>query len=116
MLPELMRGRVAAASGRYREAVERGEVAMKMAPLNDGRVLYAAVGVWSLASAAAAAAAGPDAAVLAKEYADRAAESGRGPARGSTTSVSGAQSDDQRPSPAPVRSHPKVRDLLADRP
>src|SRR5262249_26663453 len=70
-LPELGPASIAAAPGGPREAVDGAEAALKTAPPHDGRVLYAAACVWSLASGAAAAE-GPESA-LAKEYADRSA-------------------------------------------
>ncbi|HJZ54244.1 MAG TPA: hypothetical protein VKE74_04770, partial [Gemmataceae bacterium] len=115
-LPELVRASIEAASGRHREAVDRAEAALKTAPPHDGRVLYAAACVWSLASGAAAAE-GPESA-LAKEYADRSA------ALLDATLDRGFHDlnfpEHNRmvgdPALAPVRSHPRVRELLAGRP
>ncbi|HSQ55895.1 MAG TPA: tetratricopeptide repeat protein [Gemmata sp.] len=116
VLPALVRAGVDAANGHYREAIDRAEAALKRAPQNDGRVLYAAACVWSLASAAARQEGSET--VVAKEYADRAAKYltaalDRGfhdlvfPEHNRMTAD---------PALAPIRAHPNVRELLAGRP
>src|SRR5581483_7355023 len=116
-LPELVRASVEATRGRHREAVERAEAALKKAPADDGRVLYAAAGVWSLASRAVAEASGPDA-VLAKVYADRAATLLAAALDKGFHDLSFPEHNRMTGDPAlaPVRLHPKVRELLAGRP
>jgi tetratricopeptide (TPR) repeat protein len=118
-VPELVRASVEAARGRHRRAVERAERALKGAARDDGHVLYAAACVWSLASRSAAAAAdGPGARELARQYGDRA-----------TALLAGALDkgfhdliypEHNRmaldPALAPIRERPGVGDLLARRP
>ena len=114
VLPELVRASIEAAQQKYRPAIDRAEAALKKAPPHDGRILYAAACVWSLASGAAKA----EDETRAKEYADRAAQLltetlDRGFHDLSFPEHNRMTSD---PSLAPVREHPKVRELLAGRP
>jgi tetratricopeptide (TPR) repeat protein len=116
-LPELVRASIDAARGRYRTAVERAEAALKKAPPHDGRVLYAAACIWSLASGAAASS-GPESEALAKEYADRAvglldATLDKGFHDLTFPEHNRMGSD---PALSAIRSHPRVRELLAGRP
>jgi pentatricopeptide repeat protein len=71
VLPALLQASITAASGDPAAAVAAAERALSKAPKDNGQVLYAALQVWSLASAAAARAGKTD---LARRYADRAAE------------------------------------------
>jgi tetratricopeptide (TPR) repeat protein/tRNA A-37 threonylcarbamoyl transferase component Bud32 len=116
-LPELVRASVGATSGGYREAVERAEAALKNAPANDGHVLYAAACVWSLASGSAGAD-GSEGSELAKKYADRAAELLGATLDKGFHDLLFPEHNRMAGDPAlvPVRSHPKVRELLAGRP
>ena len=52
-LPALIRAGIVAAQGRHREAVAQADEALQRAPKNDGKILYTAAGVWSLAAEAA---------------------------------------------------------------
>src|SRR5262249_53351402 len=106
-LPALVRASVEAARGRPAAAVAAAERALAKAPPHDGRVLYAAACVWSLASHAA----GPG-------------QAGRPPDRAPplvaealdqgfhdlSYAEHNRMADD--PALAPVRQHPRVRDLL----
>ena len=116
-LPELVRASIEAAQGKYREAVERAETALKKAPQEDGHALYAAACVWSLASQAAAEATDSDS-TLAKVYADRATALLAGALGKGFHDLSFPEHNRMTSDPAlaPVRSHPKVRELLAGRP
>jgi tetratricopeptide (TPR) repeat protein/tRNA A-37 threonylcarbamoyl transferase component Bud32 len=110
-LPPLVRASVEAARGRPERAVADAERALKKAPPNDGRVLYAAACVWSLASQKAAA-------DKAKPYADGAADFLAGAVgKGFHDLIypeHNRMADD--PALAPLRQHPRARDLLAHRP
>jgi tetratricopeptide (TPR) repeat protein/serine/threonine protein kinase len=114
VLPALLHASITAASGDPDAAVAQSERAMLTAPKNDGQVLYSAVQVWSLASAAAARAGKMD---LARRYADRAAEylaqvldKGYGDLLYSEHT---RMSDD--PALEAIGQHPKARDLIAHR-
>jgi tetratricopeptide (TPR) repeat protein len=114
VLPALLHASITAARGDADAAVAEAERAMIEAPENDGQVLYSAVQVWSLASAAAARAGKKD---LAGRYADRAVEylaqvldKGYSDLRYSEHT---RMSDD--PALEAIRQHPKARDLIAHR-
>ena len=109
-VPALVRASVEAARGQPAAAVAAAERALEKAPKHDGRVLYAAACVWSLAARAADPA-------EASRYADRAADLlaealDRGfhdllyPEHNRMT---------EDPAMGPVRQNPRVRDLLAHR-
>jgi len=113
-LPELVRAGIEAAQGQYRSAIDRAEAALKKSPPHDGRALYAAACTWSLAAGAAKVKNG----TLANEYAERAAQLlAEALDRGFhdlTFPEHNRMSAD--PALAPVRAHPKIRELLAGRP
>jgi serine/threonine protein kinase/Tfp pilus assembly protein PilF len=52
-LPALIRASIVAAQGCHREAVTQADELLQRMPTNDGKVLYAAAAVWSLAAEAA---------------------------------------------------------------
>lgn len=110
-LPLLVRASIEAARGKPTEAVAEAERALKKAPPHDGHVLYTAACVWSLASRAA----GPD---EAPRYADRAAALlAEALDRGFHDLLypeHNRMPDD--PALAPIRQHPRVRDLLSRKP
>jgi tetratricopeptide (TPR) repeat protein/tRNA A-37 threonylcarbamoyl transferase component Bud32 len=108
-LPALVRASVKAARGQGAAAVADAERALEKAPPYDGHVLYTAACVWSLASSAAAdpgeARGYADrAAALLAEALDRGFHDLRYPEHN-------RMADD--PALAPIRQHPRVRDLLA---
>lgn len=73
LLPDFARAGVAAARGDYRQAVQAAEELLAKASANDGKILYAAACVWSLAAQAVQSETDTsDAAAKAGEYADRA--------------------------------------------
>jgi tetratricopeptide (TPR) repeat protein len=52
-LPALIRAGIVAAQGRHREAVAQADEVLQRSPTNDGKILYTAAAVWSLAAEAA---------------------------------------------------------------
>jgi tetratricopeptide (TPR) repeat protein len=52
LLPALIRAGIVAAQGRHREAVAQADGVLQRANTNDGKILYAAAAVWSLAAEA----------------------------------------------------------------
>ncbi|HEY7328718.1 MAG TPA: tetratricopeptide repeat protein [Gemmataceae bacterium] len=114
VLPALLRASIRAAQGDTDAALTEAERAMIEAPQNDGQVIYSAVQVWSLASAAAARAGKMD---LARRHADRAAEYlAQALEKGYSDllySEHTRMSDD--PALEAIRQHPKARDLIAHR-
>lgn len=75
VLPGLVRAGITAARGDPTQAVSATEKLLEGAPQNDGKVLYAAACVWSLAAQAAQKqTADPKAAALAQAYSERAAK------------------------------------------
>jgi tetratricopeptide (TPR) repeat protein len=108
-LPLLVRAGVEAARGRPETAVAAAERVLEKAPKHDGRVLYGAACVWSLASRAAAE---PGAA---GRYAERAtallAEAMDRGFHDLTYPEHDRMADD--PALAPIRDLPQVRRLLA---
>jgi tetratricopeptide (TPR) repeat protein/tRNA A-37 threonylcarbamoyl transferase component Bud32 len=72
-LPQLLRASLQAAQGRYQEGTTAADKVLEHAPKDDGAILYAAAGVWSLAAAAAQRdRSNPKAAALANQYLHRA--------------------------------------------
>jgi tetratricopeptide (TPR) repeat protein len=112
VLPGLVKASIEAASGDPVRAVAEADRLLKEGPAGDGHVLYAAACVWSLASATAAAR--PDGEKLAKEYANRAAELlAEALDKGFHDLLyeeHNRLADD--PALAPIRQHPRVRELL----
>jgi tetratricopeptide (TPR) repeat protein len=73
VLPGLVRAEITAARGEHVQAVNDAEALLAKAPPHDGKVLYAAACVYSLAAKAVAARSGdPDSAKLREEYSQRA--------------------------------------------
>lgn len=115
VLPALLECGITAAQGDYAAAVAAAERCLRQAPKDDGQVLYSAVQVWSLASAAAARAGKME---LARQFADR------GAALLEQTLDKGfhdllypehnRMSDD--PALEALRRHPRARTLLAHQP
>jgi serine/threonine protein kinase/lipoprotein NlpI len=107
-LPALVRASIEAAQGRSALAVEQAERVLETAPKYDGRVLYAAACVFSLASRSA----GP---AEDKRFADRAADLlAEALDRGFHDldfPEHNRMADD--PALAPIREMPRVRELLA---
>ena len=113
-MPELVRAGIEAAQGGYGPAIDRAQAALKKAPPNDGRFLYAAACAWSLASGAAKSVEE----AKAKEYADRAAQLLAETLDRGFHDVIFPEHNRMSADPAlaPVRAHPKIRELLAGRP
>jgi tetratricopeptide (TPR) repeat protein/tRNA A-37 threonylcarbamoyl transferase component Bud32 len=107
-VPALVRASVLAARGQRSVALAEAERALEKAPRHDGHVLYAAACVWSLASRGAAPVDaqrfGERAAALLAEALDRGFHDLIYPEHN-------RMADD--PALAPIRQHPRVRDLLA---
>src|SRR5262249_54103341 len=75
LLPELVRAGITAARGNPAEAVMAAESLLERAPPHDGKVLYAAACVFSLAAQAEMnQAGGTDSAAKARDYSDRGAQ------------------------------------------
>ena len=112
-LPPLVRASVAAARGNHVEAVRQAEAALKKAP-HDGRALYAATHVWSLAGKAAEATDSK----LSQQYADRAAALLAAALDKGFHDLTFPEHNRMTTDPAlaPVRLHPRVRELLSGRP
>jgi serine/threonine protein kinase/tetratricopeptide (TPR) repeat protein len=108
-LPVLVRASVAAARGQHATAIAEAERALEKAPSPNGRVLYAAACVWSLAARTA------EEPGQARRYADRAADLlGEALDRGFhdlTFPEHNRMADD--PALAPLRRNPRVLDLLS---
>jgi serine/threonine protein kinase/predicted Zn-dependent protease len=115
VLPALLQASITAARGDAAAAVAAAEQILAKAPKDDGQVLYSAVQVWGLASAAAARAGQSE---LAQRYADRAA------ALLAQTLDKGFHDLDYSehnrmiydPALEAIRQHPQARDLIAHRP
>ena len=114
VLPALLHASITAASDDADAAVAEAERAMIEASQNDGQVLYSAVQVWSLASAAAARAGKMD---LARRYADRAAEYLAQVLEKGYSDLLYSEHTRMSNDPAleAIRQHPKARDLIAHR-
>ena len=113
-LPPVVRASIAAARGNHVEAVRQAEAALKKAP-HDGRALYAAAHVWSLASKSAAAESDGK---LSQQYADRAAALLAAALDKGFHDLTFPEHNRMTTDPAlaPVRLHPRVRELLSGRP
>jgi tetratricopeptide (TPR) repeat protein/tRNA A-37 threonylcarbamoyl transferase component Bud32 len=112
ILPALVHASIEAARGKPAEAVVEAERALEKAPKDDGHVLYTAACIWSLASRAATDPA------ESKRFADRAADF-------LTAALDKGFHDllypehnrlAEDPALAPIRQHPRVRELQAHRP
>ncbi|MHB1426446.1 MAG: protein kinase domain-containing protein [Gemmataceae bacterium] len=115
VLPELLQASITAARGGHAAAVAEAESALKKAPKDEGQVLYAAVQVWSLATAAASRAGNSE---LARQYADRAADLLAQTLDKGFHDLLYAEHNRMSDDPAleSIRQHPRVLELLAPRP
>jgi eukaryotic-like serine/threonine-protein kinase len=112
LLPALLQASITASRGDPFTAAAEAERTLSEAPKDNGRVLYAAVQVFGLASTAAASAGKPD---LARRYADRAAKLLAQALDKGFHDLDYRQHNHMIDDPAleSIRQHPQARDLLA---
>jgi tetratricopeptide (TPR) repeat protein/predicted Ser/Thr protein kinase len=115
VLPALLQASITAARGDPAAAVAAAERILAQAPKDNGQVLYAAVQVWALASAAAARIGKPKGA---QGYADRAVELLTQTLDKGFHDLNYPEHNRMIDDPAleAIRQHPQARDLLAHQP
>jgi hypothetical protein len=113
-LPALLQASITAARGDAAAAVAKAERVLSEATKDDGQVLYSAVQVWGLASAAATKAGDSE---NAQRYADRAVELLNQTLGQGFHELSYPEHDRMIDDPAlaSIREHPQARDLLGHR-